>query len=84
LLILSYIKKRIQIELSPFVGFILTLISAIFLVVYNLIFNPKSLVKAFVVIIGVVLFTYIYRKIESNHLSLYLDKDLEEREANKF
>ena len=65
-------------------GFLLTLISAIILVGYNFIHNPSNLVNAGIVIIGVVLFTYLYRKIENHTLKRYLDKALEAREeANR-
>ena len=67
-------------RIIPLLGFLLTLISAVILVGYNFIHNPSNLLNAAVVIIGVALFTYIYKKVENHPLKRYLDKDLEERE----
>ena len=64
------------------IGFLLTSISAVILVGYNFIHNPSNLANAGIVIVGVALFTIIYKKIENHSLKTYLDKDLEERETS--
>ena len=58
-------------------GFILTIIATIILVGYNFIHNPQSLMSSGLVIVGVVLFTYLYYKIEKHQLAKFMDKDLE-------
>jgi len=71
-------------RIIPFLGFLMTSISAVILVGYNFVHNPSNLANAAIVIIGVILFTLLYKKIENNPLRRYLDKDLEEREnSNK-
>jgi len=67
-------------RIIPFFGFLLTIIAAVILVGYNFIHNPSNLLNAAVVIVGVALFTYLYKKIENNPLQRYLDKDLEGKE----
>ena len=69
-------------RIIPLLGFLLTSISAIILVGYNFVHNPSNLANATVVIIGVALFTYLYKKIENHPLKRYLDKDLEEKETS--
>jgi len=69
-------------RIIPLLGFFLTSISAIILVSYNFVHNPSNLANATVVIIGVALFTYLYKKIENHPLKRYLDKDLEEKETS--
>ena len=69
-------------RIIPLIGFILTSISAIILVGYNFIHNPSNLANAAIAIIGVALFTIIYKKLENHTLKRYLDKDLEERETS--
>ena len=61
-------------------GFVLTMIAAVILIGYNLIHNIKSLENSAFMILAVIAFTYLYKKIESHKLSPYLDKDLEENE----
>ena len=46
-------------------GFLLTIIANIILVGYNFIHNPQSLMSSGLVVVGVVLFTYLYYKIEN-------------------
>ena len=69
-------------RIIPLLGFLLTLIAAIILVGYNFVHNPSNLANAAIVIIGVALFTYLYKKIENHPLKRYLDKDLEEKETS--
>jgi len=57
-------------------GFLLTIIATIILVGYNFIHNPQSLMSSGLVIVGVVLFTYLYYKIEKHQLAKFMDKDL--------
>ncbi len=72
-------------RIVPFLGFLLTSISAIILVIYNFIHNPLNLANAAIAILGVVVFTYLYKKIENHPLKRYLDKDLEKKEeGNRF
>ena len=66
----------------PLLGFLLTLSAALILVGYNFVHNPSNLANAAIVIFGVFLFTYLYKKIENHTLKRYLDKDLEERETS--
>ncbi len=66
-------------RIIPLLGFLLTSISAVILVGYNFVHNPSNLANAAIAIIGVVLFTIIYKKIENQHLKRYLDKDLEHK-----
>ena len=61
----------------PLFGFLLTIIATIILIGYNLLHNPSSLVSSSLVIIGVIVFTYTYYKIENHKLSKFMDKDLE-------
>ena len=61
-------------------GFLLTMLATFILIGYNLIHNIKSLENSAFVILGVIIFTYLYKKIESHKISAYLDKDLEENE----
>jgi amino acid transporter len=61
-------------------GFILTLIATIILIGYNLLHNPKSLASSSLVILAVVIFSYVYYKIEHKKLSKYIDKELEQKE----
>ena len=75
-------KKTNSNRFIPLIGFLLTLISAIILVGYNFIHNPSNLANAAIVIFGVFLFTYTYKKIENHTLKRYLDKDLEKRETS--
>jgi len=49
---------------------------------YNFIHNPSNLANAVIVIIGVIIFTIVYKKIENRPLKRYLDKDLEEKETS--
>jgi amino acid transporter len=49
-------------------GFILSLVATIVLIGYNAIHSPQSLISSSLVILGVVVFTYIYKKIENNKL----------------
>ena len=69
-------------RIIPLIGFLLTSISAFILVGYNFVHNPSNLINAAIVIVGVALFTYIYKKIENHHLKRYLDKDLEKKETS--
>jgi len=62
------------------VGFILTLLATIILISYNIIHNPKSLMSSSLVILAVVVFSYLYYKVENQKLSKYMDKDLENKE----
>jgi amino acid transporter len=61
----------------PLFGFLLTIIATIILIGYNFLYNPSSLVSSTLVIIGVIVFTYTYYKIENHKLSKFMDKDLE-------
>ena len=61
-------------------GFILTLVATIILIGYNAIHNPQSLESSSLVVLGVVVFSYIYYKV-GNRLSKYMDKDLENKET---
>ncbi len=65
------------------IGFVLTFIAILVLIGYNFIHNPKSLESSALVIVGVVVFSYIYHKIEKHKLSSYIDKNLEYDEKNK-
>ena len=67
-------------RIIPLLGFLLTLTAAVILVGYNFIHNPLNLANAAIVIFGVILITYLYKKIENHRLKRYLDKDLEEKE----
>ncbi len=69
-------------RIIPLLGFLLTSISAIILVVYNFIHNPSNLANAAIAIFGVVMFTYLYKKIENHPLKRFLDKDLEAKEIS--
>ena len=69
-------------RIIPLLGFLLTSISAIILVGYNFVHNPSNLANAAIAILGVILFTYLYKKLENHTLKRYLDKDLEERETS--
>jgi len=64
------------------IGFVLTFIAILVLIGYNFIHNPKSLESSALVIVGVVVFSYIYHKIEKHKLSSYIDKNLEYDEKN--
>ena len=69
-------------RIIPLLGFLLTSISAIILVGYNFVHNPTNLANAAIAILGVILFTYLYKKLENHTLKRYLDKDLEQRETS--
>ena len=69
-------------RIIPLIGFLLTSISAVILVGYNFIHNPSNLANAAIAIIGVILFTFLYKKLENHNLKRYLDKDLEKRETS--
>jgi len=69
-------------RIIPLLGFLLTLTAAVILVGYNFIHNPLNLANAAIVIFGVILITYLYKKIENHRLKRYLDKDLEEKEIS--
>ena len=69
-------------RIIPLIGFILTFISAIILVGYNFVHNPSNLANAVIAILGVILFTYLYLKLENHTLKRYLDKDLEKKETS--
>jgi len=69
-------------RIIPLLGFLLTIAAAVILVGYNFIHNPSNLANAAIVILGVILFTYLYKKIENHSLKRYLDKDLEEKETS--
>ena len=72
-------------RIIPLLGFLLTSISAVILVGYNFIHNPSNLANAAIVMLGVIFFTYLYKKIENHPLKRYLDKDLEKKEeGNRF
>ncbi len=67
-------------RIIPLIGFLLTSVSAVILVGYNFVHNPSNLANAAIAILGVILFTYIYKKLENHNLKRYLDKDLERKE----
>ena len=69
-------------RIIPLFGFLLTSISAVILVIYNFIHNPSNLANAAIAIFGVVMFTYLYKKIENHPLKRFLDKDLEAKEIS--
>ena len=70
-------------RIIPLIGFLLTSISALILIGYNFVHNPSNLGNSAIAILGVILFTYLYKKLENHTLKRYLDKDLEEREENR-
>ena len=58
-------------------GFVLTLVATLILIGYNFFHNFHNLFSSMSVIIGVIVFSYLYKKIEHHHLSEYMDKNLE-------
>ncbi len=62
---------------------LLTFISAIVLVGYNLKHSPKSLISSAVVIATVIIFNIIYYHLKGTRLSKYLDKRLKEQEEKR-
>jgi len=70
-------------RIIAFLGFILTLVASIILIGYNLIHNPQNLFSSSLVVFSVILFSFIYYKIENQKLSKYMDKNLEQEEKAK-
>jgi len=64
-------------RIIPMIGFVITFLATFVLIGYNLFHSPESLISSSLVIIGVVLFSYLYSKIENHQLAKFMDKDLE-------